>query len=738
MEEKKVYTKEEVLEKSIEYFNGDLLAAEVWTRKYALKDSFENYYELTPDDMHRRIASEIARVEKNYPNPLSEDEIFEVLKDFKYIIPAGGSMTGVGNNLQVASLSNCFVIGEKGNSDSYGGILKIDQEQVQLMKRRGGVGHDLSHIRPEGSPVKNSALTSTGIVPFMERYSNSTREVAQCIAKGEKVLTKNGLKCIEDIKIGESVWTKIGWIKVEDVFKNGKKQIFKTTTSRGHSIRTSEDHIFLDEDLKEKRIKDFKLGEKIMLIPGKREFEDLIADDLISFFKDGVEETYDLKLEKEHLFYCEGFYVHNSGRRGALMLSVSIKHPDAEKFIDAKMEDGKITGANVSVKLHDDFMKAALGNKLYTQQFPVDSDNPKIKKEIDASALWKKIIHNAWKSAEPGVLFWSKIIEESVSDCYADMGFKTLSVNPCGEIILPSGGACMLQSINLFSYVINPFSKKAKFNFNLFKKHVRIAQKMMDDLLDLELEKVDNILRKIDKDPEDKIVKQIEKNLWINIQKNFLKTRRTGLGITAEGDMIAAMNLTYGTKEATEFSVNVHKILKLEAYHSSVEMAKQRGAFEIWDAKREVDNPFLNRIKKEDRGLYDDMMKYGRRNIALLTVAPTGCLGENEKIKTDRGTISMRELFEINGVDIEDLTYKRNIWFDIEDGIEVCDINGEYNKIKKLYWNGMTDGYKLIFDDGHQTITSKPHRFLVLKDKDKAVWKSSEQLKIGDKIVKLE
>ncbi len=489
---KKIYTQEEAVKASLEYFKGDDLAARVWVNKYALKDSFGNIFELTPDDMHRRLAKEIARIEQRYPNPLTEEEIFKVLKDFKYIVPQGGPMTGIGNNYQVASLSNCFVVGNDGNSDSYGGIMKIDQEQVQLMKRRGGVGHDLSHIRPKGSPVKNSALTSTGIVPFMERYSNSTREVAQ------------------------------------------------------------------------------------------------------------------------------------DGRRGALMLSVSIKHPDSESFIDAKLEQGKVTGANVSVKIQDDFMESVETGKPYLQKYPIDSDKPLYKKEIDAGALWGKIVKNAWKSAEPGILFWDTIIKESVPDCYADLGYRTVSTNPCGEIPLCPYDSCRLLAINLYSYVENPFTKEAKFNFELFREHIHYAQRIMDDIIDLELEKIDAILDKINADPEDENIKFTERNLWENIKRKANEGRRTGIGITAEGDMLAALNLRYGSENATDFSEEVHKTVTLEAYRSSVYMAKERGAFKIYDSKREENNPLINRIKEADGVLYEKMTKYGRRNIALLTIAPTG------------------------------------------------------------------------------------------------------------------
>lgn len=492
MSGKKIFTQDEAVKASLSYFKGDDLAAKVWVNKYALKDSFGNVFEKTPADMHRRIAREIARIEKRYPNPLTEDEIFSVLKDFAYIVPQGGPMTGIGNDFQIASLSNCFVVGNEGNSDSYGGIMKIDQEQVQLMKRRGGVGHDLSHIRPKGSPVKNSALTSTGIVPFMERYSNSTREVAQ------------------------------------------------------------------------------------------------------------------------------------DGRRGALMLSVSIKHPDSEDFIDAKLEQGKVTGANVSVKIQDDFMQAVEKGEMYRQTYPVQSDSPLYTKETDALKLWNKIVRNAWQSAEPGILFWDTIIRESVPDCYADLGYRTVSTNPCGEIPLCPYDSCRLLAINLYSYVENPFTPNAKFNFDLFKEHIHYAQRIMDDIIDLELEKIDAILAKVDADPEPEEIKAVERRLWENISKKANEGRRTGIGITAEGDMLAALGLTYGSDIATSFSEEIHKTVALEAYRSSVFLARERGAFSIYDTEREKNNPFINRLKEADAALYEDMAKYGRRNIALLTIAPTG------------------------------------------------------------------------------------------------------------------
>lgn len=491
-ENRLLYTHEEVLAASTVYFKGDALAANVWMNKYALKDSQGNLYELTPDDMHRRLASEIARIEIKYPNPVSEEDIYEVLKDFRYIVPQGSPMAGIGNNFQVSSLSNCFVIGNDGPSDSYGGIMKIDQEQVQLMKRRGGVGHDLSHIRPTGSPVKNSALTSTGVVPFMERYSNSTREVAQ------------------------------------------------------------------------------------------------------------------------------------DGRRGALMLSISVKHPDAERFIDAKMELGKVTGANVSVRITDEFMKAVIENKPFIQQYPVESINPWFVQEIDATKLWNKITHNAWASAEPGILFWDTIIRESIPDSYADLGFKTLSTNPCGEIPLCAYDSCRLLAINLYNYVDSPFTSKASFNLELFSKHAKFAQRIMDDIIDLEIEKVDAIIAKIEADPETIEVKGVELRLWQNIRKKALQGRRTGIGITAEGDMLAALGARYGSKEAVELSVDVHKLLALEVYRSSVDLAEERGAFEIFDAEKEKNNPFIARIRESAPRLYEKMTKVGRRNIAMLTIAPTG------------------------------------------------------------------------------------------------------------------
>ena len=490
--EKKSYTYDEAFKSALEYFNGDELAARVWVNKYAVKDSYGTIYEKSPEDMHWRIANEIARIESKYENPMTAQEVYNLLDHFKYVVPSGSPMTGIGNDFQVASLSNCFVIGMDGKADSYGGIIRIDEEQVQLMKRRGGVGHDLSHIRPKGSPVKNSALTSTGLVPFMERYSNSTREVAQ------------------------------------------------------------------------------------------------------------------------------------DGRRGALMLSVSIKHPDAEAFIDAKMTEGKVTGANVSVKIDDDFMKAVTEERPYIQQYPINAENPIYSKEINAGQLWGKIIHNAWKSAEPGVLFWDTIQRESIPDCYADLGFETVSTNPCGEIPLCPYDSCRLIAINLFSYVVNPFTPEAYFDYDLFKTHVAKTQRIMDDIIDLELEKIEAIQNKIDSDPESDEVKGAERRLWEKIYRKSSMGRRTGVGITAEGDMLAAMGMRYGSEKAIEFSENVHKTLALAAYASSVNLAKERGAFEIFDIKREENNPFIGRLREADPAMYEEMKKYGRRNIACLTIAPTG------------------------------------------------------------------------------------------------------------------
>ena len=492
MEDRRTYTFDEAFKASLNYFTGDELAAKVWVNKYALKDALGNIYEKSPVDMHHRLAGEIARIEAKYPNPLSEQELFDLFDHFRYIVPQGSPMTGIGNEFQIASLSNCFVIGLEGQADSYGAIIRIDEEQVQLMKRRGGVGHDLSHIRPKGSPVKNSALTSTGLVPFMERYSNSTREVAQ------------------------------------------------------------------------------------------------------------------------------------DGRRGALMLSVSIKHPDSEAFIDAKMTEGKVTGANVSVKIDDEFKRAATEGLPYRQQYPISSEQPLYVKDVDAAALWKKIIHNAWKSAEPGVLFWDTILRESVPDCYADLGFRTVSTNPCGEIPLCPYDSCRLLAINLYSYVVNPFTKDSYFDFDLFRSHVSLAQRIMDDIIDLESEKIEQILSKIDSDPESMEVKQSERHLWEKIQHKTLQGRRTGVGITAEGDMLAAMGLRYGSDEATNFAELVQKTLALAAYRSSVNLAKERGAFPVFDAEREKKNPFINRLREAEPDLYEDMLRFGRRNIACLTIAPTG------------------------------------------------------------------------------------------------------------------
>ena len=492
MEQKKTYQMDDAQKASEEYFGGDALAARVWLAKYALKDSDGNLYERTPDDMHHRIAAELARIDKNYANPVDEKVFFDLLKDFKYIVPQGGPMSGIGNTKQIVSLSNCFVIGNEGLTDSYGGVMRIDEEQVQLMKRRGGVGHDLSHLRPAGSPVKNSALTSTGIVPFMERYSNTTREVAQ------------------------------------------------------------------------------------------------------------------------------------DGRRGALMLSVSIKHPDSEDFIDAKLIAGKVTGANISVKITDDFMKAVIEHRDFVQQYPVDSDKPMVVKTVNPENIWKKIVHNAWSSAEPGILFWDTIIRESIPDCYADLGYRTVSTNPCGESPLCPYDSCRLLALNLYSYVDNPFTPKAKFNFKKFKEHVHFAARMMDDIIDLELEKIDSILAKIDSDPEDEEIKHVERHLWEKIHDKAVRGRRMGIGITAEGDMIAALNMRYSSDEANAFAVEVQKTLAVEAYRASVMMAKERGAFPIFDANREKDNPFINRIKEADPEVYEQMLKYGRRNIAMLTIAPTG------------------------------------------------------------------------------------------------------------------
>lgn len=581
------YSYEEILKKTTEYFKGDELAANVWINKYALKDSEGKIYELTPDDMHWRIAREINRIEKKYPNPLSAEEVFELIRNFRHIVPQGSPMAGIGNDFQIASLSNCFVIGNKGNSDSYGGIMKIDQEQVQLMKRRGGVGHDLSHIRPTGSPVKNSALTSTGIVPFMERYSNSTREVAQ------------------------------------------------------------------------------------------------------------------------------------DGRRGALMLSISVKHPDAENFIDAKLEEGKVTGANVSVKITDEFMNAVVNNQDFVQNYPIHSENPIFSKTINATQLWNKIVHNAWKSAEPGILFWDTIIRESVPDCYADLGFTTVSTNPCGEIPLCPYDSCRLLAINLYSYVENPFSKTAFFNYDLFKKHVHYAQRIMDDIIDLEIEKIDKILEKIYSDPEEEDIKHIEINLWKNIRNKCLEGRRTGIGITAEGDMLAALNLRYGTSEATDFAVSIQKILAIEAYRSSVNLAKERGPFMIYDWEREQNNPFVKRIKEADPGLYDAMIRNGRRNIALLTIAPTGSVSLMTQTTSGIEPVFMVSYKRRRKVNPND----KNIRIDFTD--EIGDAWEEYNVFhnKFLKWlkvNGYdVDAVKLMKDEElNKVIEKSPYYKATANDVD--------------------
>lgn len=569
------YSYEEIMKKATEYFKGDELAANVWINKYALKDSEGKIYELTPDDMHWRIAREINRIEKKYPNPLSAEEVFELIRNFRHIVPQGSPMAGIGNDFQIASLSNCFVIGNKGNSDSYGGIMKVDQEQVQLMKRRGGVGHDLSHIRPTGSPVKNSALTSTGIVPFMERYSNSTREVAQ------------------------------------------------------------------------------------------------------------------------------------DGRRGALMLSISVKHPDAENFIDAKLEEGKVTGANVSVKITDEFMRSVVNNKDFVQHYPIHSENPIFSKTINATQLWDKIVHNAWKSAEPGILFWDTIIRESVPDCYADLGFATVSTNPCGEIPLCPYDSCRLLAINLYSYVENPFSKSAFFNYDLFKKHVHYAQRIMDDIIDLEIEKIDKILEKIYSDPEEEDIKHIEINLWKNIRNKCLEGRRTGIGITAEGDMLASLGLRYGTDEATDFAVNIQKTLAIEAYRSSVNLAKERGPFMVYDWEREQNNPFVKRIKEVDPGLYDTMIRNGRRNIALLTIAPTGSVSLMTQTTSGIEPVFMISYKRRRKVNPND----KNVRIDFTD--EVGDAWEEYNVFhnKFLKWlkvNGYdVDAVKLMKDEELNKIIEK-------------------------------
>ena len=579
------YTFDEAFKASVEYFGGDELAAKVWVNKYAVKDSFGKIYEKTPDDMHWRIANEIARVEKKYKNPMSAKELHELLKGFKYIVPQGSPMTGIGNNYQIASLSNCFVIGNEGSADSYGAIMKIDEEQVQLMKRRGGVGHDLSDIRPKGSPVKNSALTSTGLVPFMERFSNSTREVAQ------------------------------------------------------------------------------------------------------------------------------------DGRRGALMLSVSIKHPDSESFIDAKMESGKVTGANVSVKIDDEFMKAAISGKKYLQTYPIDSKNPLYKKEVDAAELWKKIVHNAWKSAEPGVLFWDTIIRESVPDCYADLGFRTVSTNPCGEIPLCPYDSCRLLAINLYSYVKNPFTPKAEFDFDLFKKHVTVAQRIMDDIIDLEIEKIDMIQAKIASDPEDDETKYTEKRLWEKIMHKSTMGRRTGVGITAEGDMLAAMGLRYGTEEATAFAEKVQRTLALAAYRSSVEMARERGAFEIFDWKREQKNPFILRLKEADPQLYEDMKKYGRRNIACLTIAPTGTVSLMTQTTSGLEPVFMPVYKRRRKVNRED--ENANITFTDENGDSFEEFIVFHHKfVEWMIVNGINPAQKFTPEEVDELVARSPYYKATAQDVD--------------------
>ena len=579
------YTFDEAFKASVKYFGGDELAAKVWVNKYAVKDSFGKIYEKTPDDMHWRIANEIARVEKKYKNPMSAKELHELLKGFRYIVPQGSPMTGIGNNYQIASLSNCFVIGNEGSADSYGAIMKIDEEQVQLMKRRGGVGHDLSDIRPKGSPVKNSALTSTGLVPFMERFSNSTREVAQ------------------------------------------------------------------------------------------------------------------------------------DGRRGALMLSVSIKHPDSESFIDAKMESGKVTGANVSVKIDDEFMKAAISGKKYLQTYPIDSKNPLYKKEVDAAELWKKIVHNAWKSAEPGVLFWDTIIRESVPDCYADLGFRTVSTNPCGEIPLCPYDSCRLLAINLYSYVKNPFTPKAEFDFDLFKKHVTVAQRIMDDIIDLEIEKIDMIQAKIASDPEDDETKYTEKRLWEKIMRKSTMGRRTGVGITAEGDMLAAMGLRYGTEEATAFAEKVQRTLALAAYRSSVEMARERGAFEIFDWKREQKNPFILRLKEADPQLYEDMKKYGRRNIACLTIAPTGTVSLMTQTTSGLEPVFMPVYKRRRKVNRED--ENANITFTDENGDSFEEFIVFHHKfVEWMIVNGINPAQKFTPEEVDELVARSPYYKATAQDVD--------------------
>lgn len=585
MENQKTYSYDEAFQTSLKYFDGDELAARVWVSKYAMKDSFGNIYEVSPTDMHHRIAKEIARIESKYTNPMNEQEVFGLLDHFRYIIPAGSPMTGIGNDHQVASLSNCFVIGIEGDADSYGAIMRLDEEQVQLMKRRGGVGHDLSQIRPKGSPVNNSALTSTGLVPFMERYSNSTREVAQ------------------------------------------------------------------------------------------------------------------------------------DGRRGALMLSVSIKHPDSEAFIDAKMTEGKVTGANVSVKIDDAFMQAAIDGKPYTQQFPIDSADPQVKKEISAKALWQKIVHNAWKSAEPGILFWDTIIRESIPDCYADLGFRTVSTNPCGEIPLCPYDSCRLLSVNLYSYVRNPFTPEASFDFDLFKEHVAKAQRIMDDIIDLELEKIDLIMDKIKHDPQTDDIKHAEYHLWEKIKDKSSQGRRTGVGITAEGDMIAAMGLTYGTQEATDFSVSVHRTLALAAYRSSVDMARERGAFKVFDAKREAANPFLLRIKEADPSLYDDIMTYGRRNIACLTIAPTGTTSLMTQTTSGIEPVFMPVYKRRRKVNPNDADVHVDFTDEVGDSYEEYIV---YHK-KFLTWmevNGIDTGKRYTQDEIDELVAQSPYHKATANDVD--------------------
>lgn len=581
----KIYTFDEAYSASVEYFGGDEMAAKVWVSKYALKDSFGNIYEKTPDDMHHRIAGEIARIERKYASPMSEGEIFDVLKQHRYIVPQGGPMAGIGNKYQIASLSNCFVIGNTGDADSYGGIMKIDEEQVQLMKRRGGVGHDLSHIRPKGSPVLNSALTSTGVVPFMERYSNSTREVAQ------------------------------------------------------------------------------------------------------------------------------------DGRRGALMLSISIKHPDSEQFIDAKMVEGRVTGANVSVKIDDEFMRCAQAGKIYHQQYPIDSNTPRYRRDVNASELWKKIIHNAWKSAEPGVLFWDTIIRESVPDCYADLGFRTVSTNPCGEIPLCPYDSCRLLAINLYSYVDKPFTPEAKFNFDLFRRHVHIAQRIMDDIIDLEKENIERIIAKIAADPEGPDLKQVERHLWEKISDKTLEGRRTGIGITAEGDMLAALNLQYGSDNATDFSVEVHKTLAIEAYRASVNLAKERGAFQVYDAQRERNNPFIQRLRHEDPQLYDEMVKHGRRNIALLTIAPTGTTSLMTQTTSGIEPVFMPVYKRRRKVNPNDRNVKVTFYDKVGDAWE--EFNVFHNKF--LVWlqvNGYNPADVMTYDDEmiEELVRKSPYYHATSKD----------------------